>query len=258
MPSYPSAMPPGVFLKPDKLPFDYKRFVCDAIPSAAAPLSQGDMALLSEADRAPQGRSVTLREKQVMDLEETSRRGLMAVSALDSFLSGLIRTFKEGSEKDPFELKEEIDTDDLLTFFQAVASCARSAAGSFASLQVNFALARRDAVLAKSHVLSKEAGLKGSLRALPLKGDALFGAEHVSASIHGLAESRRDMAFAVPRPVPRPAGQGSSQSGKAKPFSRSSPKTQNKKSVVSKSKGTKGKPYERPQAPKAQPKPSPQ
>ena len=68
------------------------------------------------------------------------------------------------------------------------------------------------------------------------------------------------MAFAVPRPMPKPAGQGSSHSGKHKPSTQSqgSSRTQRKKSVFPKSKGGKGKPYERPQAPKAQPKPSPQ
>ena len=256
VPSSPSAWPPGVFVKPKTLPFDHKRFICNAIPSAAATLSQGELSLLNEQDRS--GRSVSLKDKNMMELEESSRRGLMAISALDSFLSGLIRTFKAGSEKDPFELKEEIDTDDLLAFMQAVTSCARFAAHSFATLQVNLVLARRDAVLAKSHVLSKDAGLKGSLRALPLRSDALFGPDHVSASIHSLAESRRDMAFAVPRPVPRPAVQGGSHSSKPKHFSQSSSKSQSKKRVFSKTKGGKGKPYDRPQATKAQPKPSPQ
>ena len=259
VPSCPSASPLGTFLKADKLPFDHKRFACSAIPSGSAPLSQGDLALLNEADRSA-SRLVTLKEKTVSDWEETSRRGLMAVSAMDSFLSGLIRTFKEGNEGDPFALKEEIDTDDLLSFFQAVTKCMRFAAGSLASLQVNFALARRDAVLSKSQVLSNDTILKNSLRSLPLSSDSLFGGDHVSASIHSLAETRRDMAFAVPRPMPKPAGQGSSHSGKHKPSTQSqgSSRTQRKKSVFPKSKGGKGKPYERPQAPKAQPKPSPQ
>ena len=261
VPSLPSALQCGSFLKAEKLPFDAKRFSCSSIPAAPAVLSQEDILLLGESGRSS-ARSVSLKEKCVLELEENSRRGLMAISAMDSFLAGLIKTVKEdvddiGDETPSFSLREEIDEDDLYSFLTAVSSCVSYTANSLASMHTNLVLARRDAILEDSHALKKSSVTKNSLRAIPLSPDSLFGGGHVSSTLHSLAETKRDLVLTNPRPAPKGAGTSYPSKGGFKHPSQTS-QNRGKKKVFSKSKKNTGKPYERPQTPKSGAKPSPQ
>ena len=262
VPSLPSALQCGSFLKAEKLPFDVKRFSCSSIPAAPASLSQEDLLLLGESGRTP-ARSISLKEKSVLDLEENSRRGLMAISAMDSFLAGLIKTVKEdvdGDEAPSFSLRDEIDEDDLYSFLTAVSSCLSYTAGTLASIHTNVVLARRDAILDESQALKKSSVTKNSLRAIPLSADSLFGGGHVSSTLHSLAETRRDLVLTNPRPAPKGAGSSYPIKGGSKHPPQTS-QNRGKKKIFAKSKGqakNAGKPYERSQTSKSGAKPSPQ
>ena len=177
---------------------------------------------------------------------------------MDSFLGGLVNTLKE-DDSDTFSLKQEIDSSDLVSFIKSIAENLKFTASSLASLHVNFALCRRDCLLAQSQALAKSQSTKASLRALPLHSEALFGGDHLSPTIHGLAEARRDLAFVVPRQAARPTPKGrAGESQRGRGAKSLSSRVDRHKSSFSKDKGRSGKPYERLQAPKANTKPSPQ
>ena len=233
------------------------------IPSGPLPVTQEDLLLLSEADRGA-GRTVSIKEKTLAEFEDTARKGLLAVSAMDSFLGGLVRSVKD-DEASSFVLKQEIDVTDVVSFIRSLSETLKFSASSLASLHVNLALARRDSVLTKSQVLKKAPSTQASLRTLPLSSSALFGGDHVAPTIHSLAEARRDMAFALPRmPAAKTSsqGQGSNRSSFLSDRGSSGRKFQSVhekrggKSVKKTAKSNK--PYERQQASKVQAKPSPQ
>ena len=262
VPSVPLAMQCGNFLKAEKLPFPSKNLLNEKIPSNVLPVTQEDLLLLNEADKGV-ARSVSIKEKVFLDFEENSRRGLMAVSAMDSFLGGLVKSLRD-EESEGFTLKEDIDSADLVSFIKSLAENLKFTASSLASLHVNFALCRRDSLLSQSQALSKSNATKASLRSLPLLSSALFGGEHLAPTIHGLAESKRDMAFAMPRPPSRPVLKGKPTEarrgrGAKAPSSRYSDRlARHKFSSFDKDKRRSGKPYERPQASRSPAKPSPQ
>ncbi|KAL8585914.1 hypothetical protein ACOMHN_061075 [Nucella lapillus] len=95
VPDFPGAMACGKFLKPEKLPFSRKAcIVHDLIPGTALALSQEDLLLLQEESRLQQ-RQAVLSERCLTEWEETARRGLEAVSVMDSFLGGLVSVLKD-------------------------------------------------------------------------------------------------------------------------------------------------------------------
>ena len=260
IPAVPRALPCGAFLKPEKLPFLNKQFLPEKIPTNSLPVTQEDLLLLNEKDRdAP--RSISVKEKDLRDFEEICCRGLISVSAMDSFLGCLVKSLKD-DQSECFSLREDIDAADLLAFIRSLAENLRFVASSLASLEVNLTLCRRDSLLAQSQALAKSLATKASLRSLPLQSSALFGGEHIAPTIHGVAEAKRDMTFAVPRAPARPAykekptearrGRGPKASS-SRFFDRRYHKPSDDKK-----KRRSGKPYERPQASRSPAKASPQ
>ena len=214
VPSLPAALPCGSYLKGDKPPFKKEALVSDLIPNARLPISREDLLLLPDANRQmSSGLSAQVKDKTLGELENLARCGLQSSSVLDSFLGGLVNSVKDFSVDD-FAIKQDIDSGDFLSFIQALSETLKFTASTLSSLYVNLVLTRRDSILQKSQVLKNSKDCQASLRGLPIHSGSLFGGDHVGPTIHSLAESKRDLAFAAPRP-PR----SSSQPSRGRPFS---------------------------------------
>ena len=269
IPEIPNALSVGNFLKPIKPPQKIGVVTNPSFPVKPVPLTQEDLSLLGDASASDYKgiRSLTLKDKQAQDLIEVVSRGLESTSVIDSFLGGLVEALNEPSSPS-FVLKEEIDTDNIVSFIQAISENLKFVAASFSTLQVNLTLCRRDGILSRSPVLKKSQSTQSSLRVVPVCSSALFGGAHIQPTIHSLAESRRDLAFVVPRQSARAPirstdrgqqNRRSSSSQSASSFRHSSPRARGgRSSSFSAFRKPSGKPYERRQAPKADSKPSPQ
>ena len=254
VPSLPAALPCGTYLKGDKPPFKKEALISDLIPSARLPISREDLLLLPDANRQiGSGFSAQVKDKTLGEFENLARFGLQSSSVLDSFLGGLVNSVKDDSVDD-FVIKQDIDSGDFLSFIQALSETLKFTASTLASLYVNLVLARRDSILLKSQVLKNSKDCQSSLRGLPVHSTSLFGGDHVGPTIHSLAESKRDLAFAAPRP-PRSSSQPSRgrsfSHGKPRSHSQSSSSFASNRGGRSRSSNAQKKPYSRKQTSKA-------
>ena len=269
IPEIPNALSLGNFLKPIKPPQKIGVVANPSFPVKPVPLTQDDLSLLGEASVSDYKgvRSLTLKDKQAQEFIELASRGLESTSVIDTFLGGLVEALNEPSAPS-FVLREEIDTDSVVSFIQAISENLKFVASSFSTLQVNLTLCRRDGLLSRSPILKKSQSTQSSLRVVPVCSTALFGGSHIQPTIHSLAESRRDLAFVLPRQSARapfrsadrgPQNRRSSSSQSASSFRHSSPRARGgRSSSFSAFKKPSSKPYERRQAPKTDSKPSPQ
>ena len=206
-------------------------------------------------------RSLSLKDKNAQDWVELLGRGLESTSVMDSFLGGLVDALNEPSSPS-FVLRDDVDSDSVISFFQAISENLKFVASAFATLHVNLTLCRRDGVLSRAPMLKKSQSSQASLRVVPVCSSALFGGSHIQPTIHSLAESRRDLAFAVPRLPGRATGRSSdrnpqSQRSSSQSFRHNSPRARGgRSSSASAFRKPLGKPYERRQAPKADAKPA--
>ena len=260
VPAIPSALPCGHFLtmKNLKSPFKKRPVLGDSFPTSFLPVTQEDMLLLGEDDRNSNSpRSFAVKDKVLAEWELLAAKGLESVSVMDSFLGGLVSSIKDPSSSS-FAVREEVDTADVVSFVRTISDSLKFAASSFASLQVNLTLCRRDAILSRSPVLKKSPSTLASLRVVPVRQASLFGGDHISPTIHSLAETRRDLAFVIPRqpakPHIRPQARDSQKPHRASSRPSRSPTRGGKTSASRKP----NKPYERSKAPKAEAKPHPQ
>ena len=266
VPNLPTAMAQGFFIKSPKVPVKRSCVIGSSWPQAPSQASQEDLLLLGEGKQSERtgSRSVTVKDAVLKDWELLAISGLTAVSAMDSFFGGLVSSVSELDEKDNFVLREDIVAENVSSFAQATAKSMNFLAEAFATLHMNVTLCRRDAILSQSDVLKKSASTKNSLRAVPLGSPALFGGGHIPPTIHGLAESRRDLAFVLPRQASRSSSvaQGrNSQGRKSSSSSGRSSYSRNRGGRAASNSGARnqrGKPYDRRQASKADSKPSPQ
>ena len=265
VPNLPTALAYGSFLKTPKVPFKRSSIVGSSWPQAASQASQEDLLLLGESksDRS-NTRLVTVKDPVMKEWEFLALSGLSAVSAMDSFFGGLVSSIGQLDKQDNFHLREEIDTEDVSAFVSATSKNLTFLAESFATLLMNVTLARRDAILSQSDILKKSASTKNSLRAVPIGSPALFGGGHIPPTIHGLAETRRDLVYALPRQAPRAASSTQGRNTQAQKPSSSQSRYSSTRGRGGKSASGPGfrkhggKPYDRRQASKADSKPSPQ
>ena len=255
VPSFPSAYSCGSFLRVRYAA--QKDQLQDRLPHTNIQASREDLLLLPEADRK-QARTMVIKDKQLSEFEDHTCLALQSLSAVDSFLAGLILSLKEGSKTEPFRLKSDINKDDVLSFLEAVDDRLKASASLVSSLHVNLSLCRRDAILSKSKVVSEER-CRASLRSVPPHDSSLFGNNFVSPMIHSLAETNRDHALAGPRSgrSRSPARKSKAPGFKAQRF-RSAPAASGRGGKSKGSGSYNKKPYERKQAPKASTKQHPQ
>ncbi|KAL8607181.1 hypothetical protein ACOMHN_009575 [Nucella lapillus] len=177
----------GKFLKPEKLPFSRKAcIVHDLIPGTALALSQEDLLLLQE-ESCSQQRQAVLSERCLTEWEETERRGLEAVSVMDSFLGGLVLVLYD-PDHTQFKLRHSPDPAAVVPFIQSMAEGLKYSADAFARLHMISVLARRDAVLSASQV-TRFHSCRASLRALLVRPGSLFG-NHVQATLGARRRSK--------------------------------------------------------------------
>ena len=214
-----------------------------------------DLSLIGDTTR--QSRSVDMKDKTLTEFEDLSRHGLLSVSAMDSFLGGLVNVVKDESS-DTFSLKPDIDSEDLVTFVQAMAEELKSTASLLSSLHVNIILARRDALLNNSKVVTNPT-CRAALRGVPIHPKALFGNGHVSATIKSVGEQKRDLAFASSQASKSRSSslQSKGRGGSSHHRSQSVPSSY-KRGGKSGGGTSFKKPYERKPSSKAPSKPSPQ
>ena len=259
VPNLPSALPCGTFLTDKGRKISKKKLLStDSLPSGKLKSTREDSLLVQESEKS--SHSLNVKEKSFSDFEGLTGAGLQSVSVMDSFLGGLVSVVSDDSS-DSFSVKPDFDSADFTTFVQALSVGLKSTAAILASLHLNMVLCRRDALLQKSSSV-KNARCRAALRAVPLHQSALFGNDHVSSMIHSLAESKRDLVFASPRPPPRsrspsrqPRGRQDAHQSHGSHRSQSFPSSE--RGGKTKSGGVK-KPYVRKQAPKTPAKPSPQ
>lgn len=253
-PSLPAALGCGVFLKADKV--KGKLFIPDSIPAERLQCSREDLLLLPEAERS-KPRSLEIKDKNLVEFEDHTRLALQSLSAMDSFLEGIILSLSDSA--DDFKLKSDISSEDLTAFIEALDDRLKATTSLVSSLHINVILCRRDAILRKSKVVT-DPNCRASLRAVPLHASTLFGNGHVVPTIHGIAESKRDLVMAGPRTASRSRSPGRKSNGfasKQGQRSRSSPAASGR-GGKSRGGGAFKKPYDRKQAPKASSKPHPQ
>ena len=259
MPNLPSALPCGTFLTAKGHRMSNKKLLSsNALPSGKLKSTREDSLLVRESEKSSY--SLEVKEKSFSEFEELTSAGLQSVSVMDSFLGGLVSVVSDDSS-DSFSVKPDFDSADFTSFVQALSAGLKSTAAILASLHLNMVLCRRDALLQKSSSV-KNARCRAALRAVPLHQSALFGNDHVSSMIHSLAESKRDLVFASPRPPSRsrspsrqPRGRQDARQSHGPQRSHSFPSSE--RGGKTKSGGAK-KPYVRKQAPKSTSKPSPQ
>ena len=254
VPSLPAALPCGTFLKGDKPPFKKEALISGVIPSATLSATREDLLLLPEGKFQSSGNlSAQVKDKTLREFENLARLGLQSSSVLDSFLGGLVNLVKDDSVDD-FVIKQDIDSGDFLSFIQALSETLKFTSSNLASLYANIVLTRRDSFLLNSQILKNSKDCQSSLRSLPIHATSLFGGEHVAPTIHSLAESKRDLAFAAPRP-PRssslPARGRTFSHGKPRAHSRSSSSFVSNRGGRFKSSNAQKKPYSRKQTSKA-------
>ena len=265
VPNLPTALAHGVFLKTPKPPVKRSAIVGSSWPQAPSQASQEDLLLLGDAkSERYNSRLVSVKEPVMKEWEHLALLGLTAVSAMDSFFGGLVSSIGQLDKQGIFHLREEINTEDVSSFVSATSKNLTFLADAFATLQMNVTLCRRDAILSQSEILKKSASTKNSLRAVPIGAPALFGGGHIPPTIHGLAETRRDLVFALPRQAPRTSNSAQGRHSQAQKPSSSQSRysfSRNRGGKTASSPGFRkhgGKPYDRRQASKADSKPSPQ
>ena len=206
VPDFPGALPPRKFFKPATPAFQKKPYmVHEIIPEAPLALTQEDLLLVRDRSRG-QTQHVSLSERCLAEWEENARRGLVATSAMDSFLCGLASALKD-PDQESFALRRSPDIPSIVAFIQAMAEGLKASSDAFTRAYLNAVIARRDAVLDASSVASS-VSTKASLRAVPIQHGSLFGS-HVQAILKHQADINRDLALhsrpsrpATKRPAP--------------------------------------------------------
>ena len=257
-PCMPGALSCGTFVtKSDVLPGG--KFVSQEIlPYTKLQVGREDL-LLVDSSQAKLSRSVEIKDKTLSDFEHLAACGLSALSAVDSFMGGLVCSVVDTSAPE-FTVKQDVNKEDFHAMVDAMSESMKMTASALSALHANLVLTRRDALLVKSKVVLDAAG-RASLRSVPLHNSALFGNDHITPAIHKLAETRRDIVMATPhaaRPsLPSQQGRGRGTHSTHSQRSHSSPASTGR-GGKSRGGGSFKKPYERKQAPKAQAKPHPQ
>ena len=253
VPVLPSALPVGSFAKLGKVPRKKSALLSTSFPLSSVPVTQEDLLLLGGSNAAD-AKSLNIKDRALQDMSQMAGRGLEATSVMDSFLGGLVDSIKDqGAEN--FAVREEIDSGDVICFIHGLVENMKFVAEAFSTLQVNLTLARRDGLLTKSNLLKKSVPSQHSLRAVPVSSSHLFGGDHISPTIHDLAETKRDFALALPKgarshSVDRFHKQGSSRQGSSYRSSRGRGGSRGRSTSSHRSGGSK--PYERRQStPKA-------
>ena len=196
VPKYPSALQCGRFLPTDRHTIYNSIVDRHSIPDGPLKASSEDLSLIPEGRRADK-RAISIPDNIAADFEESARRSLIAVSTLDSFMAGFIKSVRHpDSPRSEFQLRDEMDPECLAAFASASVSVMQHLASHLAKLHTNLRLARKDALLSSS-ALNKD--VCASLRAAPPDPDGSFFGACASSSIEHEAKLRRDMHFLQPQ-----------------------------------------------------------
>ena len=243
VPHFPSALPCGIFLPSEKPPFIKSILERHSIPDGPMQASAQDLSLIQDGSKSDK-RTVTLSDRIFAEvLEENVRKSLEAVSILDSFLAGFIRSVRHpDSPSNEFQIREEMDTECLGSFASASVSLMQFLASNMAKLHTNIRLGRKDALLSAS---SHNKDVRASLRAAPPDPDGSFFGSCASSSIEHEAKLRRDLHFLQPE-----SKQPRSQFSRGPKRSSSAPSSGRRSSFAS------TKPKSKPQSDRFRPYPS--
>ena len=196
VPKYPSALQCGRFLPMDRLNFYNSIVDRHSIPDGPLKASSEDLSLIPEGRRADK-RAVSIPDNIAAEFEECARRSLVAVSTLDSFMAGFIKSVRHpDSPRSEFQLRDEMDPECLAAFASASVTVMQHLANYLAKLHTNLRLARKDALLSSS---AHNKDVCASLRAAPPDPDGSFFGACASSSIEHEAKLRRDMHFLQPQ-----------------------------------------------------------
>ena len=158
-----------------------------ALPARSLALLETEKALLPSHDgKSAPSRSATISDHILQDWEESQRLALESSSLLESFIDIL---YKDAIGKLPGEAS--LSGEQMTALLLTSSKCAKANLHLQSRSHINFVLARRDALLAKSKS-RVPAAEKDILRALPLDSTGLLGPKALlSPSLQPLSENNK-------------------------------------------------------------------
>ena len=183
LPSFPSGLKPGKFVRP-KPPAFLKEGVAEGeVPRAPPPLSPADLAFTSSSP-GPNLNSIPL--SHVLATEQTLLSTLDLATLADCAASSAASAiFEPGTTN----FKEGTESIQVWRLFQFMATVQKASARLLASLFVSSLLMRRDQVLAAAPGLSQD--ILTSLRLAPVANNSLFGPAAQSAALRSSQENQQ-------------------------------------------------------------------
>ena len=209
----PNALALGNFLQAEKSAFSGANWnwVLKSLPSDKLKVLDSDRRMLGGQSQA---QFLRMTDKSLQQFEETARRALLAVSAIDSFSGGLARAIcapvEEGAA---FRLRDQMDPDDVEAMLVGIRIALEDVYKHLAGLYGNPILARRELLLLfASDKLSDQD--KRVLRSQPICAGSLFGNAAASV-VHDAAQRAKDDDALRTRTRPQGGGGGGASGGGA-------------------------------------------